>query len=315
MNAASLRRLRSVVLSLLAVVVLCPSIASAAPRPQVASFETGDFSQFDQVNEQTGSLANVGEGYDDSHAAKATYRGGGSNGFARVIQDVNWGIGDDVWYGGAYYLPRGFKDDMQGAVALLRWDDFGSHPNNAAHGGIVIWGGDKRARLVRERLGSNSRTDELSRSFNLPEGRWFWIEVHQRLSPNGNAVNEVYLDGERVDRTNEPNTFAGRTVDRMRYGLVAIADGAQRRSLSLRFDRTSVQENPLGPVGGRPAPPASDDRRSDGGTVTTARFTRKVRRCVNRALVRAARRGDASGLPRATRRCVQKYAVRVKRRA
>jgi hypothetical protein len=308
MKATTLRWLRPALLSLVAAAALSPSLASADPRPQIASFQTGDLSQFDQINESVGSISMVDNGYDSTPAARATYFGGGENGYARGLQEVHWGAGDNVWYGAAYYLPRGFTKRMQGAVALLRWDDWESHPNNSIHGGVAIWGHDNRARIVRERLGSNSRTDELSKSFKLPEGRWFWLEVHQRLSAGGNALNAVYLNGRLIDRSHQANLFPGRGVERIRYGIVAIADGAQTRSLTLRFDRASVQTHQLGPLGG-PRPDDSGDDAGDDATVTTSRFTPAVRRCVRRALTRAARRGDATGLPRATKRCVKRYAI------
>ena len=56
------------------------------------------------------------------------------------------------------------------------------------------------------------------------------------------------MDGALVGSSTQPNT-AGRTIDRMRYGLVAIAGGSQTNPLDLWFDRASVSRSPRGPLG------------------------------------------------------------------
>jgi len=314
--AAPPRRARSLTLALASILFLLFAVAdgaSAAVQPQSVDFTTSGLARFDQLNESVGSLRVVDGGYGDDKAARAVYSGGGENGFARGIFNVNWDAGEDVWYSGAYFLPRGFKAAMQGQVAILRWDDYGSHPNSADHGGIVINGGDRRARLAMDKLGPGTQ-DELGEPFDLPEGRWFHLEVHQRLSSSRSAVNEVYLDGARVSVSNIPNLEPGRGVDRVRYGIVAIASGSQTRSLDLKFDNATVATSKVGPNPGltQPAEPATPTKSGSGrrnGTIRTARYTRRVKKCMRRALVRAARSGDAGFLPRAARRCVAKYAV------
>jgi hypothetical protein len=284
--AAPPRRARSLTLALASILFLLFAVtdgASAAVQPASVDFTTAGLERFDQLNESVGSLRVVDGGYGDDRAARAVYSGGGENGFARGIFNVNWDAGEDVWYSGAYFLPRGFKAAMQGQVAILRWDDYGSHPNSADHGGIVINGGDRRARLAMDKLGPGTQ-DELGEPFDLPEGRWFHLEVHQRLSSSRSAVNEVYLDGARVC------------------------------GLDLKFDNATVATSKVGPNPGlaQPAQPANPTKSGSGrrnGTVRTARYTRRVKKCMRRALVRAARSGDAGFLPRAARRCVAKYAV------
>ena len=340
------RRLRSFacrLTSILALALVAPGVAAAGVTPMSADLETGDFSQFHQTNASVGTLNLVPGGYDDATSAAAVYSGGGQNGFSRGIFEPSWSEGDDVWYSAAYYLPPGFHASMQGQVALLRWDDWPSHPVDRASSGVVIWGRDKRARLVRELLPSG--VSELSPSFELPEGRWFWLEVHQRLSSGAGAYNEVYLDGALIGQSSTPNTFAGRVAERMRYGIVAIADGAQTNPLSLNFDRATVSTQQVGPVPGLAQPPSTSTptttpppTNTSTGTPTTntgtstdtsttkkrsrkrrtaraARVTPSVRKCVRRALKRAADRGDARGLGKATERCVNRYGrVRAARR-
>jgi hypothetical protein len=74
--------------------------------------------------------------------------------------------------------------------------------------------------------------EQLTDSFYVPEGQWFFLEVHQRLSQTF-PRNEIYLDGRLVDSSNTPNFF-GRPVDRLAYGLASIS---QLLPASLQMDR------------------------------------------------------------------------------
>jgi hypothetical protein len=225
--------------------------ASAASRSAVeAHFEVGNFSEFSEPNVSDGQLAITDKtAYDGRRSARASYCGGGGNGYARGVMRPDWHNGDDVWYGMALYLPPGFKDDMAGEVALMRWDNFGLYGSGGDVGGIVIFGADKRARLVRGQYESGS-VDQLGRAFDLPEGRWVWLEVHQRFGRDDGALNAVYLDGRRVLSTHRANTF-GRPIDRLRFGLVAVASPTQRTYLQLWFDRVTIGSSQAGPEAAR----------------------------------------------------------------
>jgi hypothetical protein len=309
--AAPPRRARSLTFALTAILFLALVVSRTAGAdvvPQRINFETSGLQNFDQLNATVGALSATSGGYGDAHSAEATYSGGGQNGFARGIFNVDWHAGDDVWYSAAYYLPVGFKAAMQGQVALMRWDDYGAHPEAADYSGVVIYGGDKRARLIVDHIADHSQY-ELGPAFDLPEGRWFHLEVHQRLGVSG-GVNDVYLDGQRVSSSNDGNLEPGRGVDRIRYGIVAIASGAQTRPLDLRFDDATVSAKQVGPDPALAHPVGSTKKTH---RVTAARYTSRVRRCMRQALRRAARSGDAGFLPRAARRCVAKYAIHVRR--
>jgi len=244
--------------SLAVVVALALALVAAAPASAsvaslLGSFTTASFSDFNGgENISNATLSVVGNrAYDGSQSAYANYAGGGVNAYARVIQNVDWNAGDDVWYGSAYYLPVGFKAAMQQEVALQRWDNWSAYGSDADHGGIVIWRSDKLARL---KVGKYSATTEtmLTNGFALPEGRWFWLEVHQRFSATGgSALNEVYLDGALVGRSTTANF--NRPVQKLRTGLVAQGGTAQTNPLTLWFDRVSIGTKALGPSG-EPAP-------------------------------------------------------------
>jgi hypothetical protein len=226
---------------------LAPRAASASVPTLAAHMEARGFSEFDQPNVSAGQLTQTrGHAYDGQWSALATYCGGGANGYARGVFAPRWPAGSDVWYGGAFLLPRGFHAAIQGEVALVRWDNYNLFGPSGDFGGVVIFGSDRRARVVRGHYDAGT-LDQLGATFQIPEGRWVWLEVHERLGEADGALTEVYLDGQRVSSSTQPNSF-GRPVDRIRYGLVAIASGAQDRPLHLWFDRAIAGGSQVGPL-------------------------------------------------------------------
>ena len=89
----------------------------------------------------------------------------------------------------------------------------------------------------------------------MPEGSWFWVEVHQMLGTSG-ALSEVYMDGALVGRSTAANT-AGRTIERIRYGLVAQGNSSKTKAWSCSSIGARVR-----------ARPARPDRRRDAGAAS-----------------------------------------------
>lgn len=231
-----------------------PPPARAAVVAQAAHLETGDFSEFGAPDVADGQLfSTTSRSYDGRRSARATYCGGGDNGFARGVFGVHVGPGRDFWYGAAFFLPPGFSRSVQGEVDILRWDNFGRYGGRGDYGGVSIFDSDKRGHLDRGRYAGPG--DDLAGPFSLPEGRWFWLEVHQYLASNQTALNEVFIDGRRVAISSAANSF-GRSIGRVRYGIVAIAAGVQTRPLRLWFDRAWAGGHRAGPL--RPARTATD---------------------------------------------------------
>jgi hypothetical protein len=222
--------------------------AGGAAVGQTAHLETGDFSEFGSPDVADGQLlSTTTRSYDGRRSARATYCGGGDNGYARGVFGVNFGPGHELWYGAAFYLPRGFKRSVQGEVDILRWDNFGRYGGGGDFGGVAIFDSDKQGHLTRGRYAGAG--DDLAGAFSLPEGRWFWLEVHQYLANNQTAFNEVFVDGHRAAASSAPNSF-GRAVGRVRYGIVAMAAGRQKLPLRLWFDRAWAGRRRAGPLPG-----------------------------------------------------------------
>jgi Polysaccharide lyase len=228
-----------------------PAAANATVSPMLATLETGDFTQFNYGAQTQDSGASIttdtSKSYDGTRSAHASYAGGGGNNYARGVESVQWNDGDDVWYGEAVYLPVGFKASMQGQVDLFRWDDWPSTYQNGGPdpcgtlGGLVMWGSDKQARFVNDHYTGCGGESTLVGPFNIPEGQWVWFDVHQVFSESdGSALTQLYMNGKLVGSSTAANKTASYPIQRIRFGLVAIASGAQTNPLDLWFDRAYV---------------------------------------------------------------------------
>jgi hypothetical protein len=216
-------------------------VAEAAQASTIlrwASVESGTFSEFNQTNGNVEIVSDrAGDGIRSVHAWTPANAPGQTK-YARGIFELNWGAGSDVWYGMAVYLPTGFYAAQQGQVDLMRWDNWTVDPTNTDRGGIVIYGSDKRARFVRQRLGVEQVA--LTGSFTITEGEWHWIEVHQRFSTNNASdLTEVYMD-EVLQGSSTQKNWYGRPITRIRYGIVAVNDPAQTNRLDLWFDAAAI---------------------------------------------------------------------------
>lgn len=272
-RARRARTTTSIALAAAALAAL-PAAASATVTPKTADMNGGGFAGFEQTNISQGALTVDGSRtYEGSGAAHATYTGGGTNGFSRGLFELGWSTGDDVWFGGAFYLPTGFKAAMQSETDLMRYDNFGSG-STTDYGGIGLLKTDGKAHLYRlagyvnGQPGSGTGEDmNVVAPFDLPEGRWFWLEVHQRLgTQDGSAVNEVYVDDAKVASSTKANTF-GRGATRLRYGIVSIGETKQTRPLELWFDPAMVRGSRIGALGGSAVPaPGSGAGSTTGGS-------------------------------------------------
>ena len=79
----------------------------------------------------------------------------------------------------------------------------------------------------------------------LSAGRWHWIDVRQRFGGDGEALNELWVDGQKVGSSTRHN-WLGRAVTHHRIGLVAESSTRQSNSLDLWFDRAYIANQRLG---------------------------------------------------------------------
>ena len=221
-----------------------PAPAPTTVTGKLGSFETNDFSEFNGKSMLSGALSiSSDRAYDGSHSAKAYYDGSHQNGFARTWFDVKWANGSDVSYGAAYYIPS--KATMPCWYSLMRWDNYTLYGSGGDVGGIEV-STSGRARIMRQDY-SGANYKVLSSEVTFPEGRWFWLEVHQKLSDvDGAALNELYLDGVKVSSTTTANS-RGRAITEVRHGLVALAQDCAPAN-TFYFDRVSATNGVRGPL-------------------------------------------------------------------
>jgi hypothetical protein len=205
--------------------------ASPSPSPSPAPFPTRtalSLGDFDQAYALNGGISESNGIY------TATYNGG-SNGYARGLFDYDDPKileGQDVWMGARYELPSGFVSTA-GYVSLVRRDNYGQFGSASNTCGIALWGGDSRLHAECNTYDGSWPTQNLIGGIVAPEGRWFTLELHQKLDSALGSVTEVYLDGAKVGSSTGINNLFNRATDRVRFGIVAV--GPQESGYRLRF--------------------------------------------------------------------------------
>jgi hypothetical protein len=242
-----------------------PTTTPSAPAPaftpiRSGGFEDGftgwDFGGPSVLPNPGGSVVrDTSRAYEGSASAKAVIPSGSGNKYARTLWggypgqsgDLNLGEGADFSYGMALYLPPGFHSSMQSYFVPMRWDNYGVA--NVSRGGLAMYS-DGTFRLFRERAGVENQVNLLgSTTFRLAEGQWHWLEVRQKLSSrDGSAVNEVRVNDQLIGSSTARNYY-GEPVGVIRYGIVAIADGAQTNPLTIHYDRAVIGTGRLGRLG------------------------------------------------------------------
>jgi hypothetical protein len=154
--------------------------------------------------------------------------------------------GSDIWYGAAFYLDTGFKL-TNGNVALMKWEN----PDTDVHGGVSLRT-DDHYHVVRGSIDDANLDTNVGPAFDLPEGSYFWLEVHQRLE-QANPLTEVFLNGRLISTSAAGNNFAdlAGVPSRISYGVGRTGGGATQ----VHVDRASLHPLQRGAIGA-PATPA-----------------------------------------------------------
>ena len=225
------------------------NFAVSVRRPRMATFEGGQV-----VNPLTGFDSAVGS----LEARNASDPPGAYEG-TKYLRAIHWPQigpaqgrfsetlpnGSDVWYGAAFHINNVFKSAADN-VAMLEWRDPVSH----VHGGISLRSDDKY-HVVRGNTASPTADINVGPAFDLPQNRYIWLEVHQRLD-TVNPLTEVFLDGHLIMTTAAQNAYLDSLgiPTRVSYGIGTVSSNA----FQLNFDRASLDVRQVGAVGA-PATP------------------------------------------------------------
>ncbi len=200
--------------------------------------ETGDFALFNSTTATNGLLSiDPGRRYGGQYGAKASYFGGGTPGNARAQFWLDWQAGDEVWYGGAYFLPAGSLARLTSGLEIAGWDSKRTAGGGRDSGGVWITPGGLASLFGGPSTGQAALTTPVA----VPEGRWFFLEVRQRLSET-NPLNEVYIDGGLATSSRARNYF-GRRIPVVRFGVVSAN---QPLPIDLWFDRVVARRTETG---------------------------------------------------------------------
>jgi len=215
-----------------------------------SSYDSTSSSWFALVTWNTPGYPGYGEGA-PNYAQATAYGSASTPGYGTL--NTSWGTGTDAWYGSAFYFPSDFTT-TNGNVDFMRWES----PSGGHYGGIVLRS-DNKLHLVRGTDGGAEAT--LGSAFDLPTGRWIWLEVHQKFAKDvaGSPISEVYLDGTPVTSSIDPNTN-GDSISRVNFGYVKN-DPATSYIL---VDRSSVSLNERGAFGAPPTPSGFTGSEGDG---------------------------------------------------
>jgi hypothetical protein len=238
-------------------------------RYRSATFEDGaavnQQTGFDSVDNGSGFTVSTTDKYEGTKALKATASGTAPRG---NFDNLDWRDGSDVWYSAAFKLPSGFASS-NGGVGIMKWENTAG----TRTGGVVLQYDDSFA------LERNGTPIDAGR-FYLPENRWFWLEVHQRLDARldgARPLSEVFVDGSLVWTSTQPNNFpdSDGVPTKLRFGY---ASGAPSDGY-LFVDRATASESQRGAYGapgGTQVPRSPTDWTVDGQDSVTTLFWQSV---------------------------------------
>ena len=202
-------------------------------KSRLATLENGQIvhpvSGFDTAVGQLSITSSSPTPYDGTKQLRAIYFPSTGNAQGRITESLP--NDSDIWYGAAFHLDNGFKA-ANGNVALMQWED----PVTNVHGGVVLRT-DDQYHVVRGNTNSPNGDVNVGPAFDLPEGGYFWLEVHQRLDPS-NSLTEVFLNGRLISTSAATNSFPDSfgIPSRISYGAGSQAGNA----FQVHVDRASL---------------------------------------------------------------------------
>ena len=134
---------------------------------------------------------------------------------------------------------------------VVGWDNRPTYQSGADYNGVVIAASDHKAYLVRGKADGSQR-EVLAGPVDVPLGRWFFTEVHQRLDGT-KGVNELFVDGELESKSDKPNTY-GRSADQVRYGMLGLSSWHRSTSGSTAPSRARAAATTPATGGSPPRP-------------------------------------------------------------
>jgi RHS repeat-associated protein len=236
-----------------------PSAETTEPFPTAIATHEPDPPKmdYDEIDEQptvpTRFERSPARAYEGAASGRAFYSAAAQQGHnADGVHLVSVPDRGAFYYGAAFYFPTGTfsgADPKQNRdIDIMRWDNYPRHPSDWNFSAIRISGSDHRARLVKGSYPDEWNATAIGQSFKLAEGCWNHVVVYQRLSsaaspdtehPSG-ALNRVYLNGDELFTSGDPNNTLGRGTLKFRFGLPNVRATSEPRDLELNVDNATV---------------------------------------------------------------------------
>ena len=155
-----------------------------------------------------------------NYAAKIVTNGGNSNCSCTrmTFQDgFSYGPGADIWMGGSWYVTAADKLSWSRLMNLGHFEASGD-PDNWY---LALSSRDPgQMEVVARNYNTDTGQSVVMDPRPIPQGRWFSIDIHAKLSPtDGQALTEVYLDGNLVSHSTKRNMWSDRPLTFYNAGL------------------------------------------------------------------------------------------------
>jgi Polysaccharide lyase len=224
-----------------------------------ASFETNLNSDIDVgwnvPSPFTVTRTNAVGGADGSYAAKIVTNGGSSGCSCprmKFEDGTSYGAGDEIWFGGSWRIPDPTKLLWSRLMNLGYWTPTGD-PSTELYtlglfsnspGKMSVW-----ARNYQE--GNEANWSKLMPDYPIPANRWFDVDIHAKLSPiDGQALTEVYVDGNRVSSSTRRNMMNGHRLHFYNAGLSYFWPGNGNTTVYFDAPRLTTALSPAPPPSG-----------------------------------------------------------------
>ena len=157
------------------------------------------------------------------HAIKITDDGGAHDECAcprmKFEDGFSLGAGDEVWIEGSWLIPDPSKIGWSRLMNLSHWTPDGATNNTNWIAGLVI----REPGTMQVTARSYNSDDWITTFYGpvaIPRNRWFTVDLHFKLSlTDGQALTEVYLDGQRVAASAKRNMFSSAPLTIYQAGL------------------------------------------------------------------------------------------------
>jgi hypothetical protein len=140
-----------------------------------------------------------------------------------TFQDgLAFGPGDELLIGGSWRIPQPSKLAWSRLMNLGHFE--GSSDTDNYYLGLIVRSSGME--FAARRYEGDTGISVLMPSRPIPANRWFNVDAHLRLSPtDGQALTEIYLDGELVAQSTRRNMLSGRELHFFNAGLPYFWDG------------------------------------------------------------------------------------------